>query len=297
MLENNNVDASVSSAFASLIFVCPDQSGVVASLANFFAEHGLSVSNYFETADDGSLFSRLEWSLNDHWQDEEAFREEFYQIAELHCASFNVRFSNRKLSVGLLVGSESHSLIEFVKQDGFGVRNAVTIPFVIGSDDRVRSIVDRYGLPFFHVEVDPSSAESVIAYERKQLEIINRYKPDCLGLANYDTLLSPELIDAIHCPMIKVKRMFMPNFDGSSAFKSAHQQGVKLVGATAYFVSNQSAYGPIIEQDMANLNGDISLSGLINKSCQIEQNVFVKAMNKFLEHKTVIHDKRTINFN
>lgn len=297
-LDSSNAASSISPDIASLIFVCPDQAGIVVQLARFFAEHDLSISSYHELADEGYLFTRLEWYLNDHWPDEAAFINEFDQLAELYAASFEVRFSNRKPSVGLFVGSEKHSFSEFIKRDEVGGSNsALTIPFVIGSDDRVRSIADRYGLPFFYVEVDPSSAESVIAYERKQLDIINRYKPDYLGIVNYDTIISPELIDAIMCPMIKVKRMFMPNFDGKNAFKLAHQQGVKLVGAMAYFVSNQSLYGAIIEQDMTKLNGDISLSGLTQKSCQIEQRVFVKAMTKVLEHKTVIHNKRTISFN
>lgn len=293
----SSIDCLKPAAFGCLIFVCPDQSGVISNLTNFFAERGLSISKYVDFTDDETLFSRLEWPLNDCWEDELSFDVEFAQLAKEYAATFDVRFSNRKQNVGLFVGSQSHSFIEFVNRYSSNVGANLSIPFVIGSDERVGSIADRYGLPFFFIEVDQSSAESVIAYEKKQLDIINRYKPNCLGFANYETMVSPELIDAIDCPIVKVKRTFMPTFEGANAFQMAYKQGVKLVGATAYFVSNKSNYGPIIEQDMKKLKDDLTYQGLIKKSLEVEQAVFVEAMTKVLQHKTVIHNKRTISFN
>lgn len=293
----SSIDSLNLTAFGSLIFVCPDQSGVISNLTHFFAERDISISKYVDFTDDETVFSRLEWPLNDRWEDEAEFEIEFAQLAEEYGAIFETRFSNHKQSVGLLVGSESHALLEFVNRYSPGFGANLNIPFVIGSDERVRSIADRYGLPFFYIEVDQSSAESVMSYEKRQLDIINRYKPDCLGFASYETLISPEFIDATNCPIVKVTRTFMPTFEGLNAFQMAYKQGVKLVGATAYFVSKKSNYGPIIEQDMRKLKDDLTYQGLIKKSSEVEQAVFVEAMTKVLEHKVIIHKKRTICFN
>lgn len=295
---NHTADANNASLNASLIFICPAQPKVVASLANFFVEHEVDIANFREFSADECLFVRLEWALGEQWQDEAAFALAFKAFAESHSAFFNVRFLNRKLSVGLFVGSDSRSLVEFINHYYIhGGNSALTIPFVMGRDNAVRSVVDRYGLPFFHVGIDSSCPDSVRDHEFKQLEIINRYKPDYLAMANYDGVISSEFINAINCPMISVRRMFMPEFSGENAFEQAHRRGVKLVGATAYFASGESMCGPILEQDTVSLNGDISLSGLIEKSHELEQQVFVNAMMSVLEHKVVTYNKRTVSFN
>lgn len=268
----------------------------MASLVSFFANRDINLSNSVSYVDNGNLFVRLTWNLDNHWEDCESFNSDFVSLANDYSGFFDVRFSNIKQSVGLFVGSESHSFIEFINRYMTDEESNISIPFIIGSDDRIRRVADRYGLPFFHVEVDSSSAESVISYEKKQLSIVTRYKPDCLAFANYETILSPEFIYAIDCPMIKAQRTFMPHFEGVNALSKAHKKGVKLVGATAYFVSNQSSIGPIIEQGTIKLKDDFTLAGFIKQSCQIEQTVFVDAIAKVLEHKTIIHNKRAISF-
>lgn len=294
---SNSMDSLNTDPIGSLIFVCPDQFGIIANLSDFFAQRDISISKYSDFSDDGTLFSRLEWTLNLRWESEREFEQEFAVIAKEYEAYFDVRFSNYAQSVGLIVGSESHAFIEFANRYSGNLVPNVNISFVISSDESVGTIANRYGYPFFYTEVDQSSSKSLIQYEKKQLDIINRYKPNCLGFAGYDTILSPEFIDAIDCPMVKVKRTFMPNIDEPNAFKKAYEQGVKMVGATAYFVSNKRQYGPIIEQGMSPLNTDLTLPRLIKKSCQIEQQVFVEAMAKIFKHKVVVYRQRTVCFN
>jgi len=288
---------SLSSPYsASLILVCPDQAGIVAELLNFFAERQLNLIQCSQFSDDATLFARLEWTLDDRWEEVADFNREFETFSKRYSANFDVHFFNRKQSVGLFVGNETHALVEFLNRNNIQDSQHINVPFIISDDEAVRLIADRYGLPFFFVAIDASTAESVIAYEKKQLGIINRYKPDCLGFANYDAVISPEMLNTISCSMVRVKRSFMPNFEGKKAFKMAHQNSVKVVGATAHFILRNSQKGPIIAQDTASLKQDYSLTGLVKQSYQIEQAVFVEAMSKVLEHKTIVHKQRAIVF-
>lgn len=281
---------------ASLMIVCPDQAGVVSGLSDFFAQRQISVSRWVQFCDEKTLFARLEWTLDDHWQEPQAFIDEFESWSFSMSANFSVRFSNQTSSVGLFVGSELHVLKEFLKQTAEAGDVRVQIPFIVGSDERARTVADRFGVPFFYVEVDSSSIDLRTNFEKKLLDIISRYEPDYLALVNYDTLLSPELKNKINCPIIKMQRTFMPSFEGPTALQQAHQRGVRVVGATAFFVSAASQLGPIICQDIVKLHGDYSLASLVSKSYQVERSVFIEAISQVVEHKTIIHQRRAISF-
>lgn len=278
---------------ASLIFTSTDQVGIIASLANFFSERDLNISRYEEFTDDGQFFSRLEWPLNNRWEDEAAFAVEFSSLATTFKAEFDVRFMNHGLSLGLFVSKQSHALIEILNKQEANFVPGLDISFIIGNDESMQKIADRHATPFFFIPTDGD----VLSYEEKQLEIIHRYQPDYIGLARYMKILSSNFIDRAGCPIVNIHHSFLPSFVGAKPYQMAYERGVKLMGATSHFVTADLDQGPIIEQDVQRVNPGSSVQEMIKMGRDVERRVFAKALLKVLEHKTIVYKNRTLIFN
>jgi len=288
---------SAGSNLASLLVCCADQIGTIASLATFFAERGLSISRYAEYTDSGQCYTRFEWSLNDLWEDEQAFAADFGRLASLYDASFDVRFTNSKQSVGLFVSTQAHGLIDMLNKVEANYFSNADIRFIVGDDPSMQKVADRHGVPFFYIATDTVAKENApLEYEKKQLDIIHRYKPDYVGLVGYKKVLSVNFIDKAICPIIGVNHSFLPSLTGAKPFQMAHDRGVKLIGATSHFVTAEVGEGPIIEQDVARVPSAASVQEMIKVGRDIQQKVFASAMLKVLEHKTILHKNRTIIF-
>ena len=292
-LMDRSSDSSQGGELASLLFWCPDQVGIIAALANFFAERDLNISKYAEFTDDGHFFSRCEWVLNNRWQDEEAFRVEFAAMVVEYGANFEVMFNNCKRSVGLFASTQTHALIEVFNKQEAGYFPNTEISFIIGNDEQVQKLADRHGVPFFYID----TTSDALSYEAKQLEIVHRYKPDFIGLARYMKVLSANFIERAGCPIINIHHSFLPSFVGAKPYQMAYDRGVKLIGATSHYVTAELDQGPIIEQDVARVNAAASVQDMIKMGRDIEQKVFARAMLKVLEHKTIVYKNRTIIFN
>jgi len=277
---------------ASLLFSCGDQVGIIAALANFFAERELNISRYAEYTNDGHFFSRSEWRINERWEDESEFRDEFADLADKYSAEFQVRFMNRRQNVGLFVSKQPHALIEMLNKYEANFFPNIEISFIVGNDQSMSKVADRHGLPFFFISTEMGALE----YERKQLEIIHRYKPDYVGLARYMKILSAKFIRDAGCPIINIHHSFLPSFVGAKPYQMAYDRGVKLIGATSHFVTAELDQGPIIEQDVERVLAGASVADMIKMGRDIEQKVFARAMLKVLEHKAIIYKNRTIIF-
>lgn len=280
-------------ASASLLFSSPDQVGIIASLANFFSERDLNISRYEEFTDDGHFFSRLEWPIDARWKDEQSFAQEFKSLADGFDATFAVRFMNRKQTIGLFVSKQPHALIEILNKQEANFVPGVEINFIVGNDENLQKIADRHAIPFFFIETDGDT----LAYEKRQLEIIDRYRPDYVGLARYMKILSANFIAQAGCPIINIHHSFLPSFVGAKPYQMAYERGVKLMGATSHFVTADLDQGPIIEQDVQRVNSGASVREMIKMGRDVERRVFARAMQKVLEHKTIVYKNRTIIFN
>ncbi len=278
---------------AALLFDCVDQVGIIASLANFFSQRELNISRYEEFADDGHFFSRLEWPVNHRWEGEEAFNEEFQTFADSFKASYSVKFINRKQKVGLFASNQPHALIEILNKHEANFIPGLEISFIIGNDQSMQRIADRHAVPFFFIATDINA----LTYEEQQMDIVHRYQPDYIGLARYMKILSANFIARVGCPIINIHHSFLPSFVGAKPYQMAHDRGVKLIGATSHFVTADLDQGPIIEQDVKRVYQGSSVQNMIKMGRDIERQVFAQAMQKVLEHKTIVFKNRTIVFN
>jgi len=286
-------DENIRPCVASMLFCCADQVGIIAELANFFSTRSLSISRYAEYTDGGRFFSRLEWPLGSRWETELDFVEEFQPLALRYEADFDVRFLNQTQSIGLFVSKQSHALIDILNKFEANYFPKMEISFIVGNHAFMQKLADRHGVPFFHVATDGVDAGE---YERQQLSIIQRYKPDYIGLARYMKVLSTNFIDKAACPIINIHHSFLPSFVGAKPYQMAYERGVKLIGATSHFVTPELDQGPIIEQDVQRVKAGDGVRDMIKMGRDIEQRVFTQAMLKVLEHKVMVHQNRTIVF-
>jgi len=278
---------------AALIFSCQDQVGIIADLGTFFAKRDLNILRYEEFVDDGRFFSRLEWTLNDRWDSVDEFSHEFSELAQSKNANFDVHFMKDTQSLGLFVSKQPHALIQILNKQEAGFFPKTDIGFIVSNSKASEKIAQRHDIPFYFISTKGDRKD----FEAKQLEIIQRYQPSCIGLARYMKVLSEDFLSELNCPIVNIHHSFLPSFVGARPYHMAYEKGVKLIGATSHFVTPELDQGPIIEQDVTRVRSGMSIKDMMKMGQDIEQRVFATAIQKVLEHKTIVYKNRTLVFN
>ena len=276
---------------ACLLFSCPDKTGIIAKIVEFFANRDISISRFEEFTDSDKFFSRLEWHTNpDHKRHD--FETAFAPLSTELSGEYRFHFFSETQKLGLFVSKEPHALIEVLNKHELGDFPNTEIQFVIGNREDVRHIVERHGIPFHYVKTWKDPAK----HEPQQLEIVAKYKPDLIGLARYMKVLTANFIDSTGCPIVNIHHSFLPSFVGAKPYELAYERGVKLIGATSHFVIPELDQGPIIEQGVIRVQPGQSIEEMKKVGRDVEKQVFATALSKALNHKTIAYDNRTIVF-
>jgi formyltetrahydrofolate deformylase len=289
---NSPISSSNEIAVASLLVSAAADVGIMATIANFFAQRNLSISRFAEYTDAGQFFSRLEWVLDDRWGDEASFANDFNSIAQKYSATFSARFMRRKQSLGIFASSQTLTLVDMLNKVDANYFPELEVSFIVGNHEPMRKIADQHGVPFFYSD----TTANALQYEKKQFDIIQRYTPDYIGLFGYMKVLSANFIAKINCPVINIKHSFLPSIKSTDPFQTAYERGVKLIGATSQYVTAELDHGPIIEQDVRRVRPGASAQDMLKIGQEIEQQVFAHALLKALEHKIIIYKNRSIVF-
>ena len=276
---------------AALLFSCPDQSGIIAEITQFFANKKLNIIDLEQHSCDGNFFTRLEWEVAPNEKDAAAFTQEFSPVAKALKASFSVHFFSAIQKLGLFVSKEPHALLEVLTKWETGEFPQVEIPFITSNAPENQKFADRYQIPFYYTPTDQSNA-----HEAPQLEIIRTHQPDIIGLARYMKVLSADFIDQARCPIVNIHHSFLPSFVGAKPYEMAYERGVKLIGATSHFVIPQLDQGPIIAQGVTPISAGDSVSQLKKMGRDTEKSVFVTALKKVLAKKVLVFRGRTVVF-
>ena len=280
---------------ASILLNCPDQKGLISSIVDFFSERNISLkrSEVYNIHD--RIFLRCEWMLNACWEDEQEFENEFTPLVDKLRAAYSVRFLNRPQSVGLFVSSQEHVLIEILAKADSDFYPPMEIVFIVGDDEKLQQIADRHAVPFFYISTHSSNNQETLQYERRQLEIVRRYKPDYLGFAKYARVLSANFLQKIHCPVLGIENLFNAK-SVDELYDQAFVRGAKLVGATCHFITADLGQGSIIEQDVRRVSTAATLPEIVQLSYDVERSVFATGLQKVLWHKVITYNNRTIVF-
>lgn len=269
----------------------PDQAGIVARVAGWIFEHGGNIIHADQHRDHetGIFFQRVEWSCRgDALADEAAFST-FGESLGMHV---RVEETHRPSRVAILVSKFDHCFHDLVLRTKAGEFRGDLVA-VISNHDTLRVEAEGYGLPYHLIPVEKGKKEEA---EARQLDLLRSLEVDVVVLARYMQVLSADFLDRVGCPVINIHHSFLPAFAGGRPYHQAYNRGVKLIGATAHYVTPVLDDGPIIAQDVARVTHGHGVHDLIRKGRNLEKMVLSQALRSHLEHRILVYNKKTVVF-
>ncbi len=268
---------------------CADEKGLILRISDVVFKHGLNYSRTSEFVDheNNRFFMRagLDGEINvlEFTNTLAAFLPGDAQIS---CTP------SRKKDIVVLATKENHCLGDILLRHDSGDLNA-NILAVIGNRDVLKSLVAKFRIPFFYVPSDDISREE---HEKKVLEVMSRFEFDYAVLAKYMRILSPEFVAHYPHKIINIHHSFLPAFIGANPYKQAHERGVKIIGATAHFVTNDLDEGPIITQDVVRVNHEMSWQDMRRAGRNVEKTTLSTALDLVFDERVFVHENKTVIF-
>jgi formyltetrahydrofolate deformylase len=278
-----------------LLVQCPDRRGVVAAVAGYLAESQASIieSNHFNDGLHDEFFMRVVFRRDGPGMPELAALEAgFAPIAARFAMTFSFHDTRVKPRVLIAVSKFGHCLYDLLHRWRAGLL-PIEIPAVVSNHDDMRSFVEWSGLPYHHL---PIIKGEKAAQEARILELMDAHAIDLVVLARYMQILSPELCARVSGRCINIHHSFLPSFKGAKPYHQAHARGVKIIGATAHYVTTDLDEGPIIEQDVARVSHKHTPEEMVVMGQDIECRVLGRAVSWHVDRRVVMNGQRTIVF-
>jgi formyltetrahydrofolate deformylase len=290
------------SVTAVLLLSCPDQKGLVATVSDFLYRNDGNIIHADQHTDpstslragpeEGIFLQRVEWELESFAIAREEIAEAFRPIAERFGMSWSLHFSDVVPRVAIFVSRLPHCLYDLLARWRMGEFRA-EVPLVVSNHEELRSIAGDFGVEFRYVNVTPGTKTAV---EAELLAELERERIDLVVLARYMQVLGPELVERYRGRTINIHHSFLPAFAGARPYHQAHERGVKIIGATAHYVTPELDQGPIIEQDVARVSHRDSVADLVRKGRDLEKTVLARAVDLHLRRRIVVYGNKTVVF-
>lgn len=281
-----------------LTLSCPDQRGIVHSVSGFLATHGCNIidSAQFGDADSKLFFMRVHFSADDSQFGDQVLRDDFAALATGWGMHWQLHDAHHKPRVVLMVSKIGHCLNDLLFRYKSGLL-PVEIKAIVSNHTDFYQLAASYNIPFHHLPLATgATAEAKRAQEQKVLEVINANQAELVVLARYMQILSNEMCEALSGRAINIHHSFLPSFKGAKPYYQAHDRGVKLIGATAHFVTGDLDEGPIIEQDVERVDHAMDPEKLTAIGRDVECVVLARAVNYFVEHRILLNGHKTVIF-
>ena len=279
-----------------LLIECEDQTGIVSSITEFiYSNKGniVELDQYLDN-ENGHFFMRIEWALDNFAIERDKIGEYFNTLlAKRFNIRFNLYFNDVKPRMALFVTKLSHCLFDILGRWQNGGLE-VDIPVVISNHEHLKPIVEKFGLKFYYV---PITKENKLKQEQKHLEILEENKIDFIVLARYMQIIGKELINNYQHKIINIHHSFLPAFVGAKPYHAAYERGVKIIGATAHYVTEDLDAGPIIDQEVSRVTHHNTIKDLVLMGQDAEKITLAKAVKKHVDRKTFVIGNKTIIFN
>ncbi len=278
---------------ATLLISCPDQQGLVAKFANFIYDNGGNIIHADQHTDfEASLFlTRIEWQLKGFKLSRDMIASCFASVGKPLQAVWDIHFSDSIPRLALFVTKQDHCLLDLLWR-WQAKEIPAEIPLIISNHENLKAIAEQFNIDFYHI---PITKDKKHQQEARQLEILRQHRIDLVILAKYMQILTPDFID--HFPhIINIHHSFLPAFAGAKPYHRAHERGVKIIGATAHYVTADLDEGPIIEQDVVRVSHRDTIPDLIRKGKDLERVVLARAVRLHLQHRVLVYGNRTVVF-
>lgn len=283
----------MNSPTATLLLSCPDQKGLVAKFANFIYSNGGNIIHADQHTDfaAGLFLTRIEWQLAGFNLPREIIGAAFNAIAAPLQANWQLHFSDTVPRIAIWVSRQDHCLYDLIwrhKAKEFPAE----ITLIISNHPDLQEIANQFGIDYHHI---PINKDNKIEQEAKQLELLQKYQIDLVVLAKYMQILSQDFVSKFP-KIINIHHSFLPAFVGANPYHQAYQRGVKIIGATAHYVTADLDAGPIIEQDVVKVSHRDDVNDLIRKGKDLERVVLARAVRSHLQNRVLVYGNRTVVF-
>ena len=277
-----------------ITLTCPDQTGIVHAIAGVLARHGWNIDDSQQFADHATrrFFMRVEASgpaLDDRTA---TLAHELCSVAAQFEMTLSLHDRDEVPPILVLVSKARHCLNDLLFRQSNGAL-ACRIAAVVSNHPDCRDLADRYGVPFHHLPVTDANRDE---QERAILDLVDRLEVSLVVLARYMQVLSPQMADHLDGRAINIHHSFLPSFAGSRPYHQAYERGVKLIGATAHYVTSQLDEGPIIEQEVTRVDHRMSPDQLVRRGEDLECIALARAVEWHLSHRVMRNGHRTVVF-
>jgi formyltetrahydrofolate deformylase len=281
---------------AILLIHCPDKEGIVAAVTDFlFRNHGnvIELEQHVDK-DSKAFFMRVEWELANFTIEKSKIDDYFGTlVGKKFEMSWTLHFSDKNPRMAIFVSKASHCLYDILSRYQ-SKEWAVEIPLIISNHKSLEYIAERFEIPFYHV---PMTQETKAEQEAKHLELLAKHEVDFIVLARYMQIISDDFIGHFPNRIINIHHSFLPAFIGAKPYHQAFARGVKIIGATSHYVTQELDAGPIIAQDVAKITHKESVKDLITKGKDLEKLVLSTGIALHLQRKVLSYGNKTVIFN
>jgi formyltetrahydrofolate deformylase len=278
-----------------LLIDCPDHRGVVAAVSNFIALHNGNIVDADQHVSDppsSTFFMRMEVESQGFGLGRDEFDAAFAPLARQHGMNWRVWYTKRPRRVAIMVSKYAHCLLDLLWRWEAGELEA-EIPLVISNHPDLAGKVQAHGIPFAHL---PVSKGAKAEQEARVVGLLKEHDIDLVVLARYMQILSAEFLESHGRPIINIHHSFLPAFVGASPYHQAYARGVKIIGATAHYVTAELDAGPIIHQDVAHISHRDGVEDMIRIGREVERRVLAQAVRWHLEDRILVDGVRTVVF-
>jgi formyltetrahydrofolate deformylase len=279
----------------TILIHCEDKKAIVASVTNYIAsiDGNIVYLDQHVDADENVFFMRLECDFSKENWNIESIKKHFQEnLATPFNMTWRMYIQEQKPKMALFISKYDHCLYDILGRFCAGELQ-IEIPLIISNHEDLKTISARFDIPFYYV---PFTKDTKEEGEKNQIELLKKFNIDFIVLARYMQIITPNLISLYKNKIINIHHSFLPAFPGAKPYHSAFKRGVKIIGATSHYVTEELDEGPIIEQDISRVTHSHSIEDFIMKGRDLERLVLARAIKLHAERKTMVYNNKTVVF-
>lgn len=279
----------------TILVHCPDQAGIISTVTGFISKNKGNIVYLDQHVDKPAnvFFMRTVVEFEEDFSDLDHFKSLFQkELASTYNMQWSIHTDDKLPKMAIFVSKYKHCLYDLLSRYRSGELE-VEIPFILSNHNDLRHIADQFNIPFFHI---PITKANRVEAEKEQLILLEKYDIDFIVLARYMQIVSGTLINKFPNKIINIHHSFLPAFAGAKPYHAAFKRGVKIIGATSHYVTEELDAGPIIEQDVTTVTHSHSIEDFIAKGRDLEKIVLSRGVKLHIARKTMVYNNKTVIF-
>jgi formyltetrahydrofolate deformylase len=277
-----------------LLIRCKDRKGIVARVSGFIHDFGGNILDSYHHTDEetNDFLMRMEFATEGFQVAPDEIPGAFAPIAKVYDMHYEVHPSSRRARVGMLVSKQDHCLADLLQRHRRDELH-IDIPVIISNHDTCASWAELFKIPFV---VYPVTKETKPQQEQQVVALLREHRVELVAMARYMQILSADFLTQVGCPVINIHHSFLPAFIGANPYRQAYERGVKIIGATAHYATQDLDEGPIIEQDVIRVGHRDTVEDLVRKGRDLEEIVLARAVRRHIERRVLVYGRKTVVF-